>query len=74
MQNRTRGIETWNRLITVRREERGGDCLKEGEGISQRTCIKDSQTRTMMWGLTMKVGGGLAKGGEGRKIETIVTT
>ena len=34
MQNRTRGIETWNRLIAVRGEGLGEDLWKEGEGIS----------------------------------------
>ena len=43
-QNRTRGTESWNRLTAVRGEEGGRDCLKKGEGISQRTYVKDPWT------------------------------
>ena len=33
-QNRNRGMDAWNRQPS---EEKGeGDCMKEGEGISQR--------------------------------------
>ena len=72
-QNRTRGIESGNRLTVVREEEGDGDCLKEGGGISQRTCTKDPWTWTTVWGLTMEVGGRWAEGGEGRKFGTTVT-
>ena len=49
-------------------EERGrGDWWKEGEGISQRTCMKDPWTWTMGWGWTVGAGGGLG-GGEQRGI------
>ena len=64
-QNRTRGIESWNRLTAVRGEGGGGDWLKEGEGPSQRPCMKDPWTWTTVWGLTIEVGGGL--GGEGQR-------
>ena len=39
-----------------------GDCLKEGEGISQGTCMKDPWMWTMGWGLTMEVEDGLGRG------------
>ena len=49
-------METGNRLTAVRGVEGGGNWLKEDEGISQRTCMKDPWTWTMVWGLTMEVG------------------
>ena len=63
-QNRTRGTESWNRLTAVRGEV-GGDCLKEGEEIRQRTYVKGPWTWTTVWGMTMKGGEG---GGEGGKL------
>ena len=54
-QNRTGNTESRNRLTTVRGEEGGGYCLKEGEGINQRTYMKDSWTWSTVWGLTMEV-------------------
>ena len=39
------------------------DGLKEGERISQRTCMKDPWTWTMVRGLIMEVQGRLARGG-----------
>ena len=48
-----------------------GDCLKEGEGISQRTHMKDPWTWTMVWGLTMEVR--LNEGDQGGKIGTTAT-
>ena len=45
--------------------------VKKGEGISQRTCMNDPQTGTMVWGLT--VGAGLwteQKSAKGGKIGT----
>ena len=56
-------MDLWNRLTAVRQEAGGGDYLKGGEGISQRTYMKDPWTWTMLWGLTMEVGGEL--GGQG---------
>ena len=47
--------------------------MKEGEGISQRTYMKGPWTWTMVWGLTMEVGGGLGGGGTGGKMRTTVT-
>ena len=44
--------------------------MKEGEGISQRTCRKDPWT--MVWGLTMEVGGRLDGGVKGGRIGTTV--
>ena len=55
-------MESWNRLTAVRGEGGGGDGLKEGEGISQRTYMHDPWTWTTVWGLTMEVGGGLGGG------------
>ena len=39
------------------------DGLKEGERISQRTCMKDPWTGTMVRGLIMEVQGRLGRGG-----------
>ena len=60
--NRTRGIESQDRLTEVRGEEGGGECLKEGEGVRQGTYMKEPWTWTMGWGLTMEVGWRGAKG------------
>ena len=49
-------VESWNTLTAVRGEEGGGDYLKEGEGISQRTYMHDSWTWTTVWGLTVGAG------------------
>ena len=49
-QNRTRSMESWNRLTAVRGEV-------ERRGRDQRTRTKDSQTWTTVWGLSMEVGG-----------------
>ena len=46
----------------VRGEVGDGDCLKEGEGISQRTYMKDLWTWTMVWGLAMEMGGRMGRG------------
>ena len=46
--------------------------MKEGEGISQRTCMNDLWTWTMVWGLTMGVGGELEGSGE-KTGKTLVT-
>ena len=54
-------MEPWNRLTIVRRDGEGGDLVKEGEGISQRTFMKDPWTQAVLWGLTMEVAGGLGK-------------
>ena len=61
-------MESWNRLTTVRGEEGGRDCLKEGEGTSQRTYMKGPWKWTILWGWIMEVwdglGGGWGKGGK----------
>ena len=46
--------------------------MKEVEGISQRTYMKDPWTQSMVWGLTMEVGGELGGGVKGGKFETTV--
>ena len=46
--------------------------MKEGEGVSQRTYMGGLWTWIMVWGLTMKVGGGLGKGGKRGKSEKTV--
>ena len=51
----------WNRLIAIRR---GGDWIKEGEGISQRTYMHDPWTWTMGWGSPEGHGGGGGGGGQ----------
>ena len=45
---------------------------KEGEGMSQRTCVSDPQTRTTVWGWTAGWQGGLEEGGVKGKIGTTV--
>ena len=46
-----------------------GDSLKEGEGISERTYMKDPWTGTVEWGLIMEIGGRLGGGGKmGKKL------
>ena len=56
-------METWDRLTAAREEKRG---WKEGEEISQRTCMNDPRTWTMVWGLTVgaegEMGGGRQRG------------
>ena len=49
-------LKSGNRLTAIRGEGRGGDCLKEGEGISQRTYMRDPLTWTIVRGLIMEVG------------------
>ena len=58
-------METGNRL-TVTRGEGRGQWWKKREGTSQKTCMNDLWTCTMMWGLTVGVGAGLG-GGEQRR-------
>ena len=60
-QNRIRGIESWNRLKIVRGMGEGRDSVKEGEGIRQRTYMKDPCTWTTVWGLSMGVGGRMGR-------------
>ena len=47
-------------------EERGGDCLKEGEGTSQRTHMRDPWTWTTVWGLTREGGQSGQRGQRGK--------
>ena len=57
---------------TVREEWGGGEWRKEGEGISQTTCMKDPWTWTTLSRLTMEVGGGLGGVGGGGKSRTTI--
>ena len=66
-------IETWNRLTATREQGVEGKWWKEGEGISQRTCMNDPQTWTKLWGLTVGAGVGWAEEVKGEKIRTTVT-
>ena len=50
-----------------RKARDGENGWKEGEGISQRTCMHDPWTWTMERGLTVGVGSGLGGGGQKRK-------
>ena len=59
--NRTRGMETRNRLTSTRGEWGGDNGVKEVEGSSQGRGIKDKWTKTA--GVGLKVGG---QGGYGR--------
>ena len=55
-------METWNRLTAARGKGAEGKWWREGEGISQRTCMKGPWTRTTVWGWAVGVGGGLGGG------------
>ena len=70
-QNRTTGMETWYRL-KVTGGEGEGIMVERGEGTRQRTCMNDPWTWTTVWGLTVGVGGGMGRGEQRGKIETIV--
>ena len=59
--------ETWNRLIAVGGEVGSREWRKEGEGISQKTCMNDSWTWTAERGLTVGERGGLGRVGERKK-------
>ena len=50
-------MESWNRLTAVTGEEGGGNSLKEGEGISQRTCMKNSMDMYKSEGIDHGSGG-----------------
>ena len=45
---------------------------KEGEGISQRTCVNKTRTWTMERGLTVGERGSLSGGGKGKKVRTTI--
>ena len=60
-------METGNRLTAARGKEGKEKWRKEEEGISPRTCMKDPWTWTMMWGLSLGVGGGLERRGKMRE-------
>ena len=70
MQNRNRDMETGNRLTAARRKGGWGKWQKEGEGISQRTCMNDPWTWTRVWGWTMGVGVGWTGESQGGKTGT----
>ena len=48
--------------------------MEEGEGISQRTWMKDPWTWRMVWGLTTEVRDGLGGGGQRGKTGTSVNS
>ena len=41
-------LQTWNRLTLTRGEWGGGQGWKEGEGTSQKTCVNDPWTWTIV--------------------------
>ena len=43
-------MDTWNRLTAVRGKEGGGDQMREGEGISQRSYMCDPWTQMTVCG------------------------
>ena len=45
-------LGAWEHTDSCKREGRGGNWLKEGEGISQRTCMNNSWPWTTLCGLT----------------------
>ena len=48
--------------------------MKEGEGISQRTYMRDPWTQTVVWGLPEGVWWGWVEGDEGGKVgKTVIT-
>ena len=55
-------------MTAIRQVGGGGDCLKEGEEISQRTCMHHPGTWKMIWGLTMGMGVGRVEGDNGGKL------
>ena len=55
-------METRNRLAASRDEGRGQYWRKEVTSTRQRTCMNDPWTWTTVWGLTMRVGGGIGRG------------
>ena len=57
-EDRTSGMETWNRLTAPRGEGGGRRGCKEGGGTSQRTCLNDPWTWTTVWRLTVGAGVG----------------
>ena len=56
---------SWGKVRLTQSEH----CLKESEGISQRTYMKDPWTWTTVMGLIMELGSGL--GGEGTEGEKV---
>ena len=49
-----------------------GEWWREGEGISQRTCLSGPQTRTTVWGSDVGRHVGLEEGGQKGKTGTTV--
>ena len=56
-----------NSLTEVRNGE-GKKCLKEGEGISQGTCLKDPWSCAIVWILTMELQASMVEVGKGEII------
>ena len=52
--------------------QRKEEWWETGEGSSQRTCMNDPCTWTMVWGWTVGEGGGLGAGRQRGKIGTTV--
>ena len=57
-------METRNRLTAARGKGGRGEWWKEGEGISQRTCMNDPWTWTTVWGWMVGALGGWDGGGQ----------
>ena len=57
---------------SCQRGEGRGRMGKEGEGISQRTCMNDPWTWTIGWGWTMGLRVGWPEEGKGGEIGTTV--
>ena len=56
-----------NRLAAIIGDGGGGDWLREGKGITQRTYILDPWTWTMVWGLNVRMGAGRGEDAKGEK-------
>ena len=65
-------MESWNRLTAVRGEEGVGDCLKEDEGISQKSIFEEPLDMDNCVRTDCGSGGGL--GGRGQRRKRIGTT
>ena len=61
-------METGNRLTAARGKWGGRKPWKEGKGASQRTCMNDPRTWTIVWGWIVGVGVGWVEKGKGEKL------
>ena len=64
-------METGNRLTAARGKRARRECWKEGKVISQRTCMNDPGTWTMVWAQTGCEGQGGKRGAKGGNGTTI---